>query len=157
MLPIQCVFLSYHREGLAMRPGLGRVLARLDEPEGEEPRVSRLGSNSSISSTSSCSSTSWSRMHLTEYWPNTQSYKKRETCEKRCLERRDPFNKRKSGAAGFSASIPFCFPFYLPAAAPAYEMQPPGEPDSTSTRLQPVSISVLPANHKQGKGYNSVK
>lgn len=84
----------YHREGLAMRPGLGRVLARLDEPEGDEPRVSRLGSNSSISSTSSCSSTSWSRMHLTEYWPNTQSYKKTETREKKCLKRRDPFENK---------------------------------------------------------------
>lgn len=61
-----------------MRLGLGRVFARLEEPEGDEPRVSRLGSNSSISSTSSCSSTSWSRMHLTEYWPNTQSYMKTE-------------------------------------------------------------------------------
>lgn len=74
-----------------MRLGLGSVFARLDEPEGDEPKVSRLGSNSSISSTSSCSSTSWSRMHLTEYWPKTQSYetKKREKKEilreKRCL------------------------------------------------------------------------
>lgn len=82
MLPVDrsvlCVsfLITHHREGLAMRLGLGRVLARPDEPEGDEPRVSRLGSNSSINSTSSCSSTSWSRMHLTEYWPNTQSYEK---------------------------------------------------------------------------------
>lgn len=82
MLPVDCsalcvsFLITHHREGLAMRPGLGRVLARPDEPEGDEPRVSRLGSNSSINSTSSCSSTSWSRMHLTEYWPNTQSYEK---------------------------------------------------------------------------------
>lgn len=81
-----CVFsflTTYHRDGLAMRPGLGRALARPDEPEGDEPRVSRLGSNSSISSTSSCSSTSWSRMHLTEYWPNTQSCERGGTCEER--------------------------------------------------------------------------
>lgn len=62
-----------------MRLGLGRVLPRLKEPEGDWSRVRRLGSNSSISSTSSCSSTSWSRMHLTEYWPNTQSYVKTES------------------------------------------------------------------------------
>ena len=67
----------YHREGLAMRLGLGSVLARLGEPEGDELRVSRHGSNSSISSTSSCSSRSWSRMHLTEYWPNTVSCKEK--------------------------------------------------------------------------------
>lgn len=47
-------------------------------------------------------------------------------------------------------------PFYLPAAAPAYEMQPPGESDSIATRLSPVSTSVLPANHTQGKGKKSV-
>lgn len=63
---------------------------------------------------------------------------------------------KQSEVAGFSASIPFWFPFDLPAAAPAYEMQPPGGSDSIATRLQPVSISVLPANHTQGKGYNSV-
>lgn len=68
-----CFKVAYHREGLAMRLGLGKVFALRGEPEGEEPRVSRLGSKSSISSTSSCSSTSWSRMHLTEYWPNMQS------------------------------------------------------------------------------------
>lgn len=34
-------------------------------------------------------------------------------------------------------------------------MQPPGESDSISTRLQPVSISVLPAIYTQG--CNSVK
>lgn len=50
-----------------MKLGLGREFARLDEPEGDEARVSRLGSSSSINSTSSCSSTSWSRMHFTEY------------------------------------------------------------------------------------------
>lgn len=64
---------TYHKDGLAMRLGLGRVLARLGEPEGDELRVSTLGSNSSISSTSSCRSTSWSRMHLTEYCPKTLS------------------------------------------------------------------------------------
>lgn len=64
---------AYHSEGLAIRPGLGRAFALLDEPEQDEPTVSRLGSNSSISSTSSCSSTSWSRMHLTEYCPNALS------------------------------------------------------------------------------------
>lgn len=44
---------TYHIEGLAMKLGLGRALARLDEPEGDEERVSRLGSSSSINSTSS--------------------------------------------------------------------------------------------------------
>lgn len=68
---------TYHIEGLAMKLGLGRALAWLDEPEGDEERVSRLGSSSSISSTSSWSSTSCSRMQLTEYWPKTQSWKKR--------------------------------------------------------------------------------
>lgn len=56
-----------------MRLGLGRELARAGEPDGDELRESRLGSSSSISSTSSCSRTSWSRMHLTEYWPNAES------------------------------------------------------------------------------------
>lgn len=68
---------THHIEGRAMKLGLDRALARLEEPEGDEERVSRLGSSSSISSTSSWSSTSWSRMHLTEYWPKTQSWKRR--------------------------------------------------------------------------------
>lgn len=126
-----------------MRLGLGREFALLDEPEGDEPRVSRLGSSNSISSTSSCSSTSWSRMHFTEYWPNTQSYKTM------------PFKKKKSEVTGFTASIPFRFPFYLPDADRAYEMQPPGELDSISTQLQPASTSNLPANDTQGNSYNS--
>lgn len=57
----------YQREGLEMKLGLGRALARVGDPEGDELRESRLGSSSSISSTSSCSRTSWSRMHRTEY------------------------------------------------------------------------------------------
>lgn len=68
-----CGKITYHKDGLATRLGLGRVLARLGEPEGDELRVSTLGSSSSISSTSSCRSTSWSRMHLTEYCPKTLS------------------------------------------------------------------------------------
>lgn len=102
-----CVFsflTTYHRDGLAMRPGLGRALARPDEPEGDEPRVSRLGSNSSISSTSSCSSTSWSRMHLTEYWPNTQSCERGGTCEERWLGGTD--TPPKNRVAGCQHSFP---------------------------------------------------
>lgn len=64
---------TYQSEGLAIRLGLGRQLPLLAEPGQADPAVSRLGSKSSMSSTSSCSSTSWSRMHLTEYWPNTPS------------------------------------------------------------------------------------
>lgn len=83
-----CLQALYHMEGLAMRLGLGRVLVRVGEPEGDEPSVSRAGSNSSMSSTSSCSSTSWSNMHLTEYWPNAQSCKDQEQSKKgnRCIE-----------------------------------------------------------------------
>lgn len=73
---IHCTATTYQKEGLAMKLGLGSRFARLEGPEVEVLRVRRLGSNSSINSTSSCSSTSWSRMHLTEYWPNTQSYKR---------------------------------------------------------------------------------
>lgn len=76
--------ITYHKDGLAMRLGLGRALARLGEPEGDELRVSTLGSSSSISSTSSCRSTSWSRMHLTEYCPKTLSCvatKRRQWCD----------------------------------------------------------------------------
>lgn len=135
-----------------MRLGLGRELALFDEPEGNEPRMSRLGSSNSISSTSSCSSTSWSRMHFTEYWPNTQSYKTR---EKRPEKEKMPFKKEKSEVTGFTASIPFRFPFYLPDADRAYEMQPPGELDSISTQLQPASTSSLPANDTQGNGCKS--
>ncbi len=61
-----------------------------------------------------------------------------------------PLKIKQSDIADFSASIPFCFSFHLPAAGPAYEMQPPGESDSISTRLQLVSISP-PENHTYGK------
>lgn len=72
------VFGAYPCEGEARRRGQGRELSLLGEPEGEAPRVSRLGSNSSISSTSSWSNTSWSRIDCTVYWPNTQSYREGE-------------------------------------------------------------------------------
>lgn len=66
-----------------------------------------------------------------------------------------PLKIKLSGLAGFAASIPFCFPFYPPVAGPAYEMQPPGGSDSISKKLQPVSISDLPANNTQANGHNS--
>lgn len=102
-----CFKVAYHREGLAMRLGLGKVFALRGEPEGEEPRVSRLGSKSSISSTSSCSSTSWSRMHLTEYWPNMQSCRgqKKKVYLKKTKQKQTKQKTRTVGA-GFSASLP---------------------------------------------------
>lgn len=104
---------TYHKEGLAMKLGLGKAFARPDEPEGDELRVSRLGSSSSINSTSSWSSTSWSRMHLTEYWPNTLSWNKGERMKMTCLK----LKQRK--IAGLTASIALHFLFYIPAAGPA--------------------------------------
>lgn len=107
---------TYQREGLAMRLGLGRVFARLDEPEGDEPRVSRLGSNSSISSTSSWSSTSWSRMHLTEYWPNTPSYTKTE----KSAEKEEMLLKiKQEWSCWFHCQHSFLFPIWPTSCWPS--------------------------------------
>lgn len=80
-------------------------------------------------------------MHLTEYWPKTQSWKKR-------LENVEMHEHK---TARFLASLPefLYISFYIPAAGPAYEMQPLGESDSISTKFPPASICDLPVSDAQ--------
>lgn len=123
---------TYHSEGLAIRLGRGKLLPLL--------AVSRLGSRSSMSSTSSCSSTSWSRMHLTEYWPNTPSCAAGEQKQKII---RIKVGLKSSLSALASPAV------YAPAPGPAYELQPPDGRDSISKEPRPVSTAVHPVEQTQ--------